>query len=167
MNMTSRREFLKGVAKISAGVSAVTILNPLVTAFAENETPATAESTCAIIPSRLVEVEASEGHKKTVGYRYFDYTTSGTTCSKRITFAIKEDTMTVHGVDVQEACTGTSDCFAALCEGRTIDDCVTRMLGIMCHVSPDSSCPDQTAQALMHAKKYLLGETCECAPKAE
>ena len=90
MNMTSRREFLKGVAKVSAGVTAVSVLNPLVTAFAEGETPATAESTCAIIPSRLVEVEASEGHKKTVGYRYFDYTTSGTTCSKRITFAITD-----------------------------------------------------------------------------
>lgn len=164
MDITSRREFLKGVAKVSAGVAAVTALNPIATVLAEGETPV--ESPCAIIPNRLVEVEASEGHKKSVGYRYFDYTTSGTTCSHRITFAIKEDDLTVHEVDVQEACTGTSDCFAALCEGRTIDDCVNRMLGIMCHASPDSSCPDQTAQALQHAKIYLLGESCDCAPEA-
>ena len=161
MEIKSRREFLKGVAKVSAGVAAMTALNPLTTVLAEGETPV--ESTCAIIPNRLKEVEFGLGRKKTVGYRYFEYTTSGTTCSKSITFAIKEDDMTVHEVDVQEACTGTSDCFAALCEGRTIDDCFARMRHIPCHVSPYSSCPDQTAQALEHAKLYLTGKTCDCA----
>ena len=161
MEMTSRREFLKGAAKVSAGVAAVTALNPLMTVLAEGETAT--ESTCAVIPSRLVEVEFSLGRKKDVGYRYFEYTTSGTTCSNKITFSIKEDDLTVYDVDVQEACTGTSDCFAALCDGLTIDECYARMKGIMCHVSPDSSCPDQTAIALMHAKLYLTGEGCECA----
>jgi len=166
MEIKSRREFLKGVAKVSAGVAAISALNPLMPVFAEGEANVNAD--CAIQTSRLKEVEHSLGHKKTVGYRYFEYATSGTTCSHSITFAIKESDLTVHEVDVQEACTGTSDCFAALCEGLTIDECYNRMRGIPCHVSPDSSCPDQTAQALMHAKLYLLGEACDCpAPAAE
>ena len=166
MEIKSRREFLKGVAKVSAGIAAMTALNPLNTILAEGE--AKVNPDCAIQTSRLKEVEFSLGHKKSAGFRYFEYTTSGTTCSKSITFAIKEDDLTVYDVDVQEACTGTSDCFSALCEGRTIDDCYARMRGIMCHASPDSSCPDQTAQALQHAKLYLTGEACDCvAPKAE
>lgn len=159
MEIKSRREFLKGVAKVSAGVAAMTALNPLTAVLAEGEA---VNPDCDIATNRLKEVEFSLGRKKTVGYRYFEYTTSGTTCSKSITFAIKEDDLTVHEVDVQEACTGTSDCFAALCEGRTIDDCFARMRHIPCHVSPDSSCPDQTAQALEHAKLYLTGKACEC-----
>ena len=168
MEFKTRRDFLKNTAKVSAGVAALSTLNPLMGAFAEGE----AAPACGIEAGRLVEVEASEAHKKSAGYRYFDYACSGTTCSHRITFSIREADMTVWDLDVQEACTGTSDCFAALCQGLTIDECVGRMAGIMCHASPDSSCPDQSAQALAHAKMMILGETgCDCgavaAPAAE
>lgn len=168
MEFKTRRDFLKNTAKVSAGVAALSTLNPLMGAFAEGE----AAPACGIEAGRLIEVEHSLGHKKSVGYRYFQYTCSGTTCSHQITFAIRESDLTVWDLDVQEACTGTSDGFAALCQGLTVDDCVNRMKGIPCHASPDSSCPDQSAQALAHAKMMILGETgCDCgavaAPAAE
>ena len=55
---------------------------------------------------------------------------------------------------------GTQDAFSALCKGKTIDYCVERMSGILCHGSKGSSCPDQTAKALAQAKVVITGEGC-------
>lgn len=55
---------------------------------------------------------------------------------------------------------GTQDAFSALCKGKTIDCCVERMSGILCHGSKGSSCPDQTAKALAQAKVVITGEGC-------
>ncbi len=108
----------------------------------------------------LTEVETDpEGNKK-AGYRYFEYKTQAIVCSNTITFAIKEDDLTVHGANVIGGCTGTSDGFSALCEGKTIDYCVERMLGILCHGSNGSSCPDQLAKALAQAKVVITGAPC-------
>lgn len=108
----------------------------------------------------LKEVDAAPNGEKLEGYRYFDYTTQGTTCSTQITFAICEADLTVHGIKVLGGCLGTADAFGALCEGQTIDYCVERMAGILCHGSKGSSCPDQTAKALAQAKVVITGEGC-------
>lgn len=108
----------------------------------------------------LKEVEADPNGVKVEGYRYFDYATQGTTCSNQITFAIKEADLTVYSVKVLGGCLGTADAFGALCEGKTIDYCVERMLGILCHGSKGSSCPDQTAKALAQAKVVITGAPC-------
>ncbi len=108
----------------------------------------------------LKEVEKPAEGEAVEGYRYFDYTTQGTTCSDQITFAIKEDDLTVHNLQVFGGCNGTSQGFGALCENQTIDYCVERMAGILCHGSNGSSCPDQSAKALAQAKVYLTGADC-------
>lgn len=108
----------------------------------------------------LKEVEKPADGEAVEGYRYFDYTTQGTTCSDQITFAIKEDDMTVHNLQVFNGCNGTAQGFGALCENQTIDYCVERMTGILCHGSKGSSCPDQSAKALSQAKVYLTGADC-------
>ncbi len=108
----------------------------------------------------LKEIEKPAEGEAVEGYRYFDYTTQGTTCSDQITFAIKEDDLTVHDLRVFNGCDGTSKGFGALCEDQTIDYCVERMAGILCHGSNGSSCPDQSAKALAQAKVYLTGADC-------
>ncbi len=107
--------------------------------------------TCAL----LKEVEGEEE-----GYRFFEYTTDGTTCSDRITLSIKEDDMTVHDMFVYNGCDGTSKGFCILSKEMPVDYCVERMEGILCHGSNGSSCPDQCAKALKMAKAYILGEAC-------
>ena len=115
----------------------------------------------------LKEVEAGPDGEKEEGYRYFDYTTQGTTCSNQITFAINEADMTVHNIKVLGGCSGTADAFGALCEGKTVDYCVERMSGILCHGSKGSSCPDQTAKALAQAQVVITGAPCENCGAAE
>lgn len=108
-------------------------------------------------PCMLIEEVEPEAE----GYRSFNYTTQGTTCSSHITFSIKEDDMTVHNLVVYDGCAGTSAGFGALCEGQTVDYCVERMSGILCHGSKGSSCPDQSAKALAVAQGLINGTLCD------
>ena len=108
----------------------------------------------------LKEEEAGQDGEKAEGVRYFHYTTQGTTCSTEIYFAIREADLTVENINVEGGCSGTQDAFSALCKGKTIDYCVERMSGILCHGSKGSSCPDQTAKALAQAKVVITGEGC-------
>ena len=110
-----------------------------------------------ILPACLL-LEEVEGEEE--GYRYFEYTTDGRTCSDRITFSINEKEMTVHNMVVYNGCDGTSKGFCILSEEMPVDYCVERMEGILCHGSNGSSCPDQCAKALKQAKSYILGEEC-------
>lgn len=66
----------------------------------------------------------------------------------------------LKNVVYEGGCAGTQDAFSALCKGKTIDCCVERMSGILCHGSKGSSCPDQTAKALAQAKAVITGEGC-------
>lgn len=115
------------------------------------------------LPCMLIEEVESEEE----GYRSFNYTTQGNTCSDHITFSIKVDDMTVHNLVVYNGCSGTSAGFGALCEGKTVDYCVERMEGILCHGSNGSSCPDQSAKALATAQALINGTLCENCGLAE
>lgn len=106
----------------------------------------------------LTEVETDENGEKVEGIRYFHYNTQGTTCSTEIYLSIREADLTVEHINVEGGCAGTQDAFSALCKGKTIDYCVERMSGILCHGSKGSSCPDQTAKALAQAKVVITGE---------
>lgn len=120
-------------------------------------------STELLPPCMLIkEVEPEEED-----YRSFYYTTQGNTCSDHITFSIKEDDMTVHNLVVYGGCSGTAAGFGALCEGQTVDYCVERMEGILCHGSNGSSCPDQSAKALAAAKGLIDGTLCDNCGAAE
>ena len=120
-------------------------------------------STELLPPCMLIkEVEPEEE-----GYRSFYYTTQGNTCSDHITFSTKEDDMTVHNLVVYGGCSGTAAGFGALCEGQTVDYCVERMGGILCHGSNGSSCPDQSAKALAAAKGLIDGTLCDNCGAAE
>ena len=66
----------------------------------------------------------------------------------------------LKNVVYEGGCAGMQDAFSALCKGKTIDYCVERMSGILCHGSKGSSCPDQTAKALAQAKVVITGEGC-------
>ena len=66
----------------------------------------------------------------------------------------------LKNVVYEGGCAGTQDAFSTLCKGKTIDCCVERMSGILCHGSKGSSCPDQTAKALAQAKVVITGEGC-------
>lgn len=109
----------------------------------------------------LQELDQPESGWHLAGYRYFTYPTQGTTCSDKITFAIEEDGMIVHDLMVYGGCTGTAEAFSILCEGQTVDYCVERMLGILCHGSNGSSCPDQAAKALSTAQALINGTLCD------
>lgn len=81
--------------------------------------------------------------------------------STYITFSIKEADVTVRDLGVYGGCSGTAAGFGALCEGKTVDDCVERVEGILCHGSNGSSCPDQSAKALAAAKGLIDGPSCD------
>ncbi|HHT15360.1 MAG: TSCPD domain-containing protein [Christensenellales bacterium] len=98
------------------------------------------------------------------GIRNFTYTTQGNTCSTKITFVIKEADMTVYDLVVYDGCDGNARGFAALADGSEVDDIIQRFLGIPCHASDGSSCPDQVAKALNEARFLILGERLEVEP---
>ncbi len=95
------------------------------------------------------------------GWRNFDYTTQGSTCSTKITFKVKEDDMTVHDIVVVKGCDGNARGFSALADGSEVDDIIKRFSGITCHASDGSSCPDQVAKALNEARFIITGERLE------
>lgn len=95
------------------------------------------------------------------GTRTFKFTTDGRTCSKNVVFDIVGEDQILKNIVYEGGCNaGTQDAFSALCKGKTIDYCVERMSGILCHGSKGSSCPDQTAKALVQAKVVITGEGC-------
>jgi len=85
-----------------------------------------------------------------------DLKKSGSSCGQQLVFGIRQALMIINGT----ACASTQDAFSALCKGKTIDYCVERMSGILCHGFKGSSCPDQTAEALAQAKVVITGEGC-------
>ncbi|MDD2430051.1 MAG: TSCPD domain-containing protein [Eubacteriales bacterium] len=92
------------------------------------------------------------------GYRNFEYTTQGNTCSTKITFVVKEDDLSVNDINVYDGCDGNSRGFSALAEAEAMDDVIERFAGILCHASDGSSCPDQVSKALNEARFLLIGE---------
>ncbi len=82
-------------------------------------------------------------------------------------WAARRTTRHVHNLVVYNGCSGTSAGFGALCEGQTVDYCVERMEGILCHGSNGSSCPDQSAKALATAQALINGTLCENCGLAE
>ncbi|MCM1289374.1 MAG: TIGR03905 family TSCPD domain-containing protein [Corallococcus sp.] len=77
------------------------------------------------------------------------YVTKGT-CSREITFDVVDGK--VHGVQYLGGCNGNTKGVAALVEGMSVDEAISRLKGIKCGPKP-TSCPDQLALALEQYKR--------------
>ena len=74
----------------------------------------------------------------------YEYKTKGT-CSQRIFFDVEDGK--VKNVQFVGGCNGNLKGIAALVEGMSVEEVITRVEGIRCGMK-STSCPDQLAQAL-------------------
>ena len=77
----------------------------------------------------------------------YEYKTKGT-CSQRIFFDVENGK--VKNVQFVGGCNGNLKGIAALVEGMSVEEVITRVEGIRCGMK-STSCPDQLAQALKEA----------------
>ena len=77
----------------------------------------------------------------------YEYKTKGT-CSQRIFFDVEEGK--VKNVQFVGGCNGNLKGIAALVEGMSVEDVISRVEGIRCGMKA-TSCPDQLAKALKKA----------------
>ena len=73
------------------------------------------------------------------------YEFSGT-CSRSVTFDIDSESR-IRDISFNGGCNGNLKGIAALCEGMTAGEIISRLKGIRCGFKP-TSCPDQFARAL-------------------
>jgi uncharacterized protein (TIGR03905 family) len=78
----------------------------------------------------------------------YEYTTKGT-CSRSILFDVEDGK--VKNVQFIGGCNGNLKGIAALVEGLSVEEVISRIEGITCGMK-STSCPDQLAQALKAAK---------------
>ena len=74
----------------------------------------------------------------------YEYTTKGT-CSRSILFDVEDGK--VKNVQFIGGCNGNLKGIAALVEGLSVEEVISRIEGITCGMK-STSCPDQLAQAL-------------------
>ena len=77
----------------------------------------------------------------------YEYKTKGT-CSQRIFFDVENGK--VKNVQFVGGCNGNLKGIAALVEGMSVEEVITRVEGIRCGMK-STYCPDQLAQALKEA----------------
>ena len=82
------------------------------------------------------------------------YYTKGT-CSRQITFDVKEDG-TVSSVKFIGGCPGNTQAVARLVEGKPVDEVISLLKGIQCRLG--TSCPDQLATALLKYKENKVAK---------
>lgn len=78
----------------------------------------------------------------------YSYKTKGT-CSSEIIFDIEDDI--IKSVKYISGCNGNLQGISKLITGMHIDDVINKLSGIRCGFKT-TSCPDQTAQALIQYK---------------
>ena len=78
----------------------------------------------------------------------YTYKTKGT-CSREIAFEVENGK--VANVQFFGGCNGNLKGIAALVEGMSVEEVISRVEGIRCGMK-STSCPDQLAQALKEAK---------------
>ena len=81
----------------------------------------------------------------------YEYTTKGT-CSRSILFDVEDGK--VKNVHFIGGCNGNLKGIAALVEGLSVEEVISRIEGITCGMK-STSCPDQLAQALKEVKASL------------
>ena len=79
---------------------------------------------------------------------HITYATKGV-CSRQIDIELEGNV--IKEVKFMGGCSGNTQGVAALLVGMEIDEAITRLEGIKCHVKP-TSCPDQVACALKEYK---------------
>ena len=79
------------------------------------------------------------------------YTTKGV-CAKAIAFDVEDDILTA--CTFIGGCPGNTKAISKLVVGMKIDDVIEKLKGIPCR--PDTSCPDQLAQALIEYKNNKI-----------
>ncbi len=79
--------------------------------------------------------------------KHIEYLTSGV-CSRKIDVDIEEGI--IQKVVFTGGCSGNTQGVAALIEGMTVEEAISRLDGIRCGFRP-TSCPDQLARALKKA----------------
>ena len=72
------------------------------------------------------------------------------TCSRIVTFDVDENGV-LHDIYFMGGCNGNLKGIAALCEGMTEDEVISKLKGIRCGFK-STSCPDQLARALEKEK---------------
>ena len=78
----------------------------------------------------------------------YEYTTKGT-CSRSILFDVEDGK--VKNVHFIGGCNGNLKGIAALVEGLSVEEVISRIEGITCGMK-STSCPDQLAQALKQVR---------------
>jgi len=70
------------------------------------------------------------------------------TCSRSVSFDLNDGIVT--NVEFEGGCNGNTQGVAKLCEGRSAEEIIASIDGILCGMRP-TSCPDQLAKALKEA----------------
>ena len=83
------------------------------------------------------------------GLRYVRAIPQGGVCSQVVEVAVKDGI--IEGVQFIGGCSGNTQGVAALIKGFTLEEAVSRIIGISCGGRP-TSCPDQLAKVL----KYIM-----------
>ena len=81
--------------------------------------------------------------------KHIEYFTSGV-CSRKIDVDIEDGI--IKKVVFTGGCSGNTQGVAALIQGMTVEEAISRLDGIKCGFRP-TSCPDQLAKALKKALK--------------
>lgn len=81
--------------------------------------------------------------------KHIEYFTSGV-CSRKIDVDIEDGI--IKKVVFTGGCSGNTQGVAALIQGMTVEEAISRLDGIKCGFRP-TSCPDQLARALKKALK--------------
>ncbi|MBR5288095.1 MAG: TSCPD domain-containing protein [Clostridia bacterium] len=152
----TRRDFIRNTLTLGAGIAAMSTLSPVMSAIAEEEKVPFAWKPNAA-PCQLIEELAPSAE----GVRSFKFTTDGRSCSKSVTFDIVGKEEYVKNVKYEGGCSGGTQGIAAMSEGRTANEIIAAVLGLVCrNKKSGSGCADQLALGLQQALMIVRGTPC-------
>lgn len=153
----SRRDFLRNTLKLGAGMAAMSMLSPMMSAVAEEPEKILFAWVPNAAPCKLIEELAPAAE----GVRSFKFTTDGRSCSKNVTFDIVGKEEYVSNVKYEGGCNGGCQGIAAMSEGRPASEIIKTVRGLVCrNKQSGSSCADQLAMGLQQALMIIHGSPC-------
>lgn len=157
--LQNRRDFLRNVMKVSVGVSALSVLSPVVGVLAEEQEQKDYEWVPSAPPCKLIEeITPSDAPE---GTRTFKFTTDGRTCSKNVVFDIVGEDLILKNVVYEGGCNGGTQGIGVMAEGRSSEEVADILEHIVCDLKKSgSSCGQQLAFGIKQALMIINGTPC-------
>ena len=157
--LQNRRDFLRNVMKVSVGVSALSVLSPVVGVLAEEQEQKDYEWVPSAPPCKLIEeITPSDAPE---GTRTFKFTTDGRTCSKNVVFDIVGEDLILKNVVYEGGCNGGTQGIGVMAEGRSSEEVADILEHVVCDLKKSgSSCGQQLAFGIKQALMIINGTPC-------